>query len=495
MAFRIRSLRGRVLVMASLAAWPAEAGAEGRPLPRTPPEAARIADAMRVMPGQVNRFEAYAGGKGSLRGGFAPDQAFARSLAGMDAAGRMEFALGQALFEKLWVQAPSSTKASDGLGPLYNARSCAMCHPGNGRGHAPGTAGDLPVSLVLRLSVPGGDRQGIEDYLATLPDPDFGGQVQTDAVSGLSPEGQPRVSYRYSEVTLEGETVTLRAPVYDPGVVLGARTMVSPRLAPALLGMGLIAAIPEEDIRAGADPEDADGDGISGRLNLVPSRAAGGAALGRYGWKAGIADLSEQIADAFAHDLGISSPLYPDPWGDCTDAQTRCRAAPHGDGDARGTELDAAGLALTTAYVAGLAVPARDGVAEVIAGRDLFHEAGCAACHRPAYVTGRRDDDPLRSFQMIWPHSDFLLHDMGEGLADHRPEHRATGREWRTPPLWGIGRTKQVSGMEYFLHDGRARSLTEAILWHAGEARTARDRFAEMTKTDRDALIAYLESL
>ncbi len=455
------------------------------------PEAARIAAAMEMTPGEQNPYEGNPGGKATLRGGFAPERAFAMPLPGLDDARAMDFVLGEAMFQKFWVQSPSSTRASDGLGPLYNARSCAMCHPGNGRGAAPQGDGPLPVSLLIRLSVPGGDSHGIKDYLATLPDPEFGGQVQTDAITGASPEGQPSV--RYQEQIVDG--VALRRPDYDPGMALSDATMLSPRLAPALLGMGLIDAIRPEDILALADPDDADGDGISGRANIVPSRDTGQPTLGRYGWKAGNATLRDQVADAFAHDIGISSPLFPEPWGDCTAAQDACHTAPHGDRDAREFELDATGLDLTTAYVAGLAVPQRRAPQAVIEGRDLFMDLGCAACHQPAFVTERRADDPLRSFQMIWPYSDFLLHDMGPDLADHRPEHRATGREWRTPPLWGMGRTKQVSGTEYFLHDGRARSIREAIWWHGGEALPARNRFRQLDATDRDALIAFLESL
>lgn len=474
-------------------------------LPRSPQEARRIAAALRIDPGQAHPYEAMPGGKATLTGRFAAGRAFALPMQGLEPAPRMQIALGEALFQRLWAASPSSTKASDGLGPRYNARSCALCHPGNGRGAGPQAAGPLPMALVLRLSVrnPAQAAQGAQDWLASLPHPVYGTQMQTDAVPGLRPEATPEVRYSARQVVLaDGQRVSLRGPDYVPGVDLGADAQISPRLAPPLVGMGLIAAIPAADILAGADPEDRDGDGISGRANWVPVPGSGTEsgtetrALGRFGWKAGIATLDHQVADAFAHDIGISSPILTQPWGDCTPAQTGCRTAPHGDGDARGTELDATGLALTTAYVAGLAVPPRSGdPAAHVPGRDLFVQAGCAACHRPAYVTERRPDDPLRSFQMIWPWSDFLLHDMGPGLADHRPEHRATGREWRTPPLWGIGRAKQVLDGATYLHDGRARSILEAILWHGGEAAPARHRFEQMPNPDRDALIAFLESL
>jgi CxxC motif-containing protein (DUF1111 family) len=218
---------------------------------------------------------------------------------------------------------------------------------------------------------------------------------------------------------------------------------------------------------------------------------------GRFGWKAGEATIRDQSAAAFASDIGISSPLLPAGWGDCSVAQSTCRAAPHGDGDARGTEIDETGLDLVTFYSRNLGVPARRDldVPEVLNGKRVFHEAGCPACHVPKYVTARLDNQPEQSFQLIWPYTDLLLHDMGEGLADHRPEGRATGREWRTPPLWGIGLTPQVNGHSQYLHDGRARSLLEAVLWHGGEAEAARDHVIGLAPSDRADLIRFLESL
>jgi CxxC motif-containing protein (DUF1111 family) len=458
-------------------------------------ETARIAAAMQIVPGQANRFEANPGGKVTVHGDLGA-QALMQPMPGLSPEAKLDLALGQAMFEKLWVSSPSSTKASDGLGPLYNARSCAACHPGMGRAMGPVGDGPLPVGLVLRVSVPGGpDIAEIEGYLATQDHPLYGGQLQPETTAGLSAEATPQVRYTHHTVTLaDGTSVPLRRPNYD-AAPLSKDTMISARLAPSLQGMGLIDAIREADILAGADPQDSDHDGISGRVNRVISAETGQPVLGRYGWKAEIGSLIHQVADAFSHDIGISTPLFPDPWGDCTAQQSACRNAPHGDRDARGTEADMTGLTLTTHFVGALAVPARAAPPEtVVKGRDLFIDAGCAACHTPAYVTARAKDDP-RGFQMIWPYSDFLLHDMGPGLADGRPAARASGSEWRTPPLWGIGRAKQVLGAEFYLHDGRARSLTEAIVWHAGEAQTARDRFVTMPAPDRDALIAFLESL
>jgi CxxC motif-containing protein (DUF1111 family) len=463
---------------------------------RSAAETARISQAMALVPGQVNPFESNPGGKTTLHGDLGA-QALSQPMPGLSADEQLTVALGHAMFEKLWVSSPSSPKASDGLGPRYNARNCAACHPGMGRARGPQADGPLPVGVLLRLSVPGGPEiAAIQDYLATRPDPSFGGQLQPKSIAGLTAEGTPTVRYVERVVTLgDGSRVSLRAPYYDTGAPLSPDTMVSPRLGPSLQGMGLIDAIRAQDILGGADPEDVDGDGISGRANIVISRQTGQPMLGRYGWKAETPTLREQVADAFAHDIGISTPLFPDPWGDCTEAQQACRSAPHGDQDVRGTELDDTGLDLSTQFVASLAVPARSAAPEtVLAGRDLFLDIGCAACHTPAYVTERRENDP-RGFQMIWPYSDFLLHDMGPGLADGRPASRASGSEWRTPPLWGMGRVKQVLGAAFYLHDGRARSLSEAILWHGGEAQPARDRFATLPAPDRAALIAFLESL
>jgi CxxC motif-containing protein (DUF1111 family) len=273
--------------------------------------------------------------------------------------------------------------------------------------------------------------------------------------------------------------------------------MFSPRVAPQMIGLGLLEAIPAAEIVARADPEDADGDGISGRAQIVWSAVHERPMLGRFGLKAGNATILDQSAGAFAGDIGISSPLVPAAHGDCTEAQAVCRGAPHGDGDAREFEIDMDALRLVEFYSANLAVPARRDVddPEVLHGKRVFHETGCASCHTPKHVTARLEGRDEHSFQLIWPYTDLLLHDMGPGLADNRPEARASGREWRTPPLWGIGLTEQVSGHTYFLHDGRARSLLEAILWHGGEAQAARDRVVEMPAADRDALIRFLESL
>lgn len=481
-------------------------------VPRTEAEAARIA-AITAPPADFTKPEAYEGlpaGAATVRARMSAD-AFSQPSANIGFDGELDFKVGDGLFRKIWVSSPSSTLASDGLGPLYNARSCQRCHLKDGRGHPPGPGAGDAVSMFLRVSVPAGPGDvmtDIETFLAeidgpaprTRPHPIYGGQMQDFALPGQAAEYALEITYAEVPALLAGGgSASLRAPTYGAGRLghgpLGQGAMLSPRVTPQMIGLGLLEAIDPADILAAEDPDDADGDGVSGRAQIVWSAEFQRPMLGRFGLKAGAPTIRHQSAAAFAGDLGISSPLFPAPWGDCTAAEAACRAAPHGDED--GPEVSAEGLDLVTFYARNLAVPARRDIADpqVLRGKQMFHEARCTACHTPKFVTQRLDDQPAQSFQLIWPYTDLLLHDMGEGLADHRPEGRATGTEWRTPPLWGVGMTERVSGHSFFLHDGRARNLTEAILWHAGEAEPMRDAFAAMDAVDRAALIRFLESL
>lgn len=463
-------------------------------LPRTPAETARIKAALDTDPDGLSPFEGRPAGAATVMS--PSDHApFSHPSEGMSAAQNLDFILGEALFEKLWVQAPASTISSDGLGPLYNARACSGCHLRDGRGHPP--SDDVSsLGLVLKFSQTGADG-------TTLPDPTYGFQLQDRAITGHLAEASLDLRYRSFTVPLaDGSMVDLRKPDYhvlNPAYgPLGADTMTSPRVAPQMIGLGLLEAIPEADILAGADPNDADGDGISGRPNRVWSREFDQWMLGRFGHKAGNPTLRQQSAEAANGDIGLSSHLFPAAYGDCTAFQAKCQTERDGNTAAQNNaELGDVALDLMTFYAANLAVPARPDAdrPEVLRGKALFHQAGCASCHTPAFVTHRLPDDPQRSFQLIWPYTDLLLHDMGDGLADNRPEGQASGREWRTPPLWGIGRTAQVSGQISFLHDGRARSLLEAIMWHGGEAAPARSFVQHMAASGRADLISFLESL
>ena len=472
---------------------------------RTEVEAARVA-AITAPPDSFDapeRFEANQGGAGSVRRR-GDAEAFSQPQADLDFAQRGEFALGNGLFERLWVTAPASTLASDGLGPMFNARSCQDCHVKDGRGHAPAGPADDATSLVVRLGVPEVPVDELARYLGAGPDPVYGHQLSEASIAGVPAEARVAVSWvEAGRVDLPGgETVTLRRPdwhladlAYGP---LDPHTVTSPRVAPQMIGLGLAEAIPAADILAHADPDDLDGDGISGRPNVVWSPEYETWMLGRFGVRATTPTLRQQAADAFNADIGIASPLRPDPAGDCTEAQRACREARQGaDPEQGGYEVSGDSLDLVTFYTRNLSVPKRARVddPQVLRGKALFHEAGCPSCHVPKHVTHRLADRPEQSFQLIWPYSDFLLHDMGPGLADGLPAGQASGAEWRTPPLWGIGLTKQVSGHRQYLHDGRARSLSEAILWHDGEGRAARNRYATFTEADRVALEAFLESL
>ncbi|GAA3859204.1 di-heme oxidoredictase family protein [Celeribacter arenosi] len=475
-------------------------------VPRTPEEAARIA-AVTAMPVDFTApaaFEEMSAGAATVRATDVRD-VFSHASENLGFDEELTFKLGNGLFKKVWVSSPSSTLASDGLGPIYNARSCQRCHLKDGRGHPPSGPDDSATSIFLRVSIPGKPEDGIaeiEDYIATLPDPVYGSQLQDESVAGVPAEYRFEVAYQEVQVALSGgEVAQLRVPSYRAANLgygpLHAEAMLSPRVAPQMIGLGLVEAIPAADIIANADPDDVNGDGISGRANVVWSTEFDQPMLGRFGHKAGQPTITEQSAAAFSGDIGISSSLFPAGAGECTVMQTACQSATHGDGDVREFEIDDEGLDLVTFYSRNLGVPARRDVGDpqVLRGKEVFYDTGCAACHQPKFVTNRLADGGAQSFQLIWPYSDFLLHDMGEGLADHRPEARATGREWRTAPLWGIGLTEQVSGHTFFLHDGRARSLLEAVLWHGGEAEVARDAVVDMLPEDRDALIRFLESL
>lgn len=432
--------------------------------------------------------------------------AFSHSLANLGFEGEQEFKVGNGLFRKTWVSSPSSTQASDGLGPLFNARACQECHLKDGRGNPP-VGDNRAVSMFLRLSVPpksDAEREALASKaLLRIPDPVYGGQLQNFAVPGVPAEGEMKIAYEEIPLALNGgETVMLRKPSYTvEGLGYGPMAedvMLSPRVAPPMIGVGLLEQIHPGDILANADPDDADGDGISGKPSFVRDPVSGELTLGRFGWKASTPDIRTQSADAFSGDIGISTPAAPAHHGDCTPAQAACLDAPSGVQERLGpVEAPDPVLDLVTFYSRNLAVPVRRDVddAEVLAGKALFHQFGCADCHRPKYVTRRDAPQPEHRFQLIWPYTDLLLHDMGEGLADHAPVGDASGTEWRTAPLWGIGLTETVNGHTFFLHDGRARNLIEAILWHGGEAEPAQERVVAATPEERRALVRFLESL
>lgn len=364
-------------------------------------------------------------------------------------------AVGKALFERDWVAAPASTRSTDGLGPLHNARSCAACHPGGGRGAS-------AEALVARFPT----------------DSAYGAQLQTAAVHGFAAEGELVATYAEEVRKLDdGAEVRLRRPRFAVRApAFGAPPLrLSPRLAPSLRGVGLLAAVPEAALRARADPEDGDGDGVRGRVGS-----------GRFGLRAERPDLDDQLAEALLRDLGLASRDRPFPAGDCTLAQTACRHAVHGDrgGSPPGVEVAEPIMAALQAYLGALQPQPVAAMAER-AGERVFDAIGCAACHARELPV---DKAPGR----IAPFSDLLLHDLGPDLAD-QGSSQEDARLWRTAPLWNLA--EDIAAGAPLLHDGRARDPLEAILWHGGEAASAQARFRGLAAAERAALLAFLAAL
>ncbi len=427
--------------------------------------------------------------------------AFSLPAANLSDDERSRFAIGNSFFRRNWVEAPSSTRARDGLGPHFIARSCGGCHAQDGRGAPPDFRkglNDQPVALLIRLSVPGANPHG-----GPNPEPVYGDQLNNAAVQGVRPEGE--ITIRHDTVRgrfADGTPYVLRKPLYGFTKLgygpMAPDTMLSPRVAPQLVGVGLLEAIDEAEIERNARDQAAAEGPIRGMPNRVWDAFAQKEKVGRFGWKANVATLAHQTAGAFLGDMGITSLPFPDEA--CTAAQADCRAAPRG-AQGKAPEIDEKTFSDVVFYQAMLAPPARRDAsnARIVKGQQLFAQAQCAACHRPSYVTAEgpfpRLTSKALSGQRIWPYTDLLLHDMGDGLADGRPDFQANGRQWKTPPLWGIGRIKEVNGHTRLLHDGRARGVLEAILWHGGEAQASRDSVLTMTRDERDALVTFVESL
>ena len=401
------------------------------------------------------------------------------------------FSFGNRLFNTNWVEAPGSVKSFDGLGPMFNRVSCSGCHTKDGRGRPPENNQGPMDSMLLRISIPGKSENG-----GVMPHPVYGDQISERAILHVAPEGRAEISYtEHPDTYADGEVFSLREPHYsitDLGYGdLGKDILISPRVAPAMIGLGLLQSVPDETLLALADPNDEDGDGISGRPNEVWDSVQKKKTLGRFGWKANQPNLSQQNAGAAVGDIGIATSLASGQ--NCTPAQTDCIAAITGGEPEMSDEF----LEKLTLYTMTLAVPAQRNADDpaVKHGEELFRSMGCASCHMPTLQTKAVENFPELSNQTFHPFTDLLLHDMGEPLSDHRPDFEASGQEWRTPPLWGLGLIPVVNKHDLLLHDGRARGVAEAILWHGGEAEKSREAFHEAAKPERDALIAFLNSL
>ena len=437
------------------------------------------------------RHERAGGGKAPEPALSVAQEGFVRPASGFERMDELLFFVGNSFFNQNWVTAPASTKARDGLGPFFNSRSCAGCHFKDGRGRAPITENESPTGFLVRLSVPGRDL-----HYAALAEPAYGGQLQNHAIEGTMPEG--RILISYTEITgtfADGSSYQLRQPTYTLADLAYGEAqpdvMLSPRVANQMSGLGLLEAIPEATLLALADPNDRNHDGISGRPNYVWDDYNSRTAIGRFGWKANQPTILQQVSGAFLGDMGITTGLFPG--NKCSPVETACQAAPNGGEP----EIEDDDLLKVVLYSSSLAVPARRNWQDetVLQGKQIFVDAACTSCHVAKLETGIHPTIPALSNQTIYPYSDLLLHDMGEGLADGRPDFQATGNEWRTPPLWGIGLFEIVNGHTNYLHDGRARNLMEAILWHGGEAESSKQKILQLSQRERDALIAFLNSL
>jgi len=411
------------------------------------------------------------------------DDAYTFLATNSPAARQRTFAFGNRLFNTKWAQFPASVKSFDGLGPTFNRNSCSGCHTRDGRGRPPEHPGDPMNSMLVRLSGPDGK-----------PLPAYGDQLEDRAILGVEPEGRAIIDYTEIPGAYgDGTPYQLLDPhLHFTDLAYGPldAALVSPRVAPAVIGLGLLEAVPVATLEALEDPDDADGDGISGRINWLTDYQ-GKRAAGRFGWKANVATLAEQSAGAAVGDIGITTALRPDQ--NCPSVQVSCTAA-RAQPD---PEMSDRFFDRLMAYIHTLAVPQARGFDTdlVKAGEEAFKNFGCASCHLPTLQSGPDDTFPELANQTFHPFTDLLVHDMGEGLADHRPDGSASGSEWRTAPLWGIGLIQQVNGHDRLLHDGRARGPAEAILWHGGEAEKAKEAFRTAPKAERDALIAFLNAL
>jgi CxxC motif-containing protein (DUF1111 family) len=390
----------------------------------------------------------------------------------------LDFEIGRALFERHWAAAPASTQAADGLGPLFNARACVSCHPGGGRGLPFDKLGATLPALLFRLGAHG-------HAASDAGDPVYGQQIQGQSVAGISAEATASISFETHSVTLaDGTAVELRKPTAKLDKLaygaLGSDTVVSPRLATAIHGIGLLEQIPEAAILANVHPD-------GGKPNYVTDPISGKRTLGRFGWKASAPSLEVQDGKALDLDIGLSNPVYRDAFGDCTKLEPDCLTMPTGASPQfEGLEVPSSLTRLIDRFVREAMLPPVKAAANAEAGRTIFAEAGCTACHQPSFE--------LASGRKIAPYTDLLLHDMGLGLADHLKEGEANGREWRTAPLWGIGQALRADNPG-LLHDGRARNVLEAILWHDGEAAKARQHVDQLSVPDRQALIDFIGSL
>ncbi|MEZ4979869.1 MAG: di-heme oxidoredictase family protein [Chitinophagales bacterium] len=427
--------------------------------------------------------EAYSGGETTVF--VSGPTAYTFALSNLDATGLTKHLEADAIFSQHFVTAPATNFG--GLGPLFNQNSCESCHLRNGRGNPMLYDGDIQTGGLLKIGLDAQDVHGMP-----LPVPNYGGQIQTKAIFGQDPEAVISFTEWSQLLTYsDGSQVQLNKKLYQLSTTYTSAPSnynSSFRMAPPVFGLGLLEAIAEADILQNEDPNDNNGDGISGKANWVYNPKTNLVELGRYGWKASNATAEQQSAAAANEDMGLSNSYFPNE--NCS-AQSNCQT-----GLQSNLDLSTENLELMAFYFQTLAVPASRNVESEAfkAGKIIFFEAKCNACHSPTFTTSYHPISSL-SYQNIHPYSDFLLHDMGLDLADNRREALAEGSEWRTPPLWGLGLSKVVNPKVQFLHDGRAATIEEAILWHGGEAENSRNFVLQLSLEQRNKLLYFLNSL
>lgn len=447
-------------------------------------------------------------------------ESYSKPSSNITASRKGNFFIGNAFFRQPWVVAPASTDSRDGLGALFNVAACQSCHIKDGRGHAPMTGADDADSLLIRLAMPATtdeQRKQLQNSLIEkVVHPMYGGQLQDRGIQGVPAEARIAVQWTDNPVTFaDGHIETLRAPTFNltkPGYgAFDDELMVSPRVALPMVGLGLLEQIPDEAIKTQAIKTGQNNSDISGKFNMVMDPQTGKVALGRFGWKAGQTKLITQNQSAFNEDMGLTSNIRPHE--SCMPTQTACVNATTG-ADEQGNgkppvEVNDEVAQFVEFYTRNLAVPHRRNAEDklVLAGKKRFYDIGCQSCHTPRYQLPKTDDDHLEQHgQVIYPYTDLLLHDMGDDLADRtiagklpakelQVEFLANSYEWRTPALWGIGLAQTVDPQATFLHDGRARTLMEAVLWHGGEAEKQKQKVLKLDKQGRNELNAFLKSL
>ncbi|MEM8684523.1 MAG: di-heme oxidoredictase family protein [Pseudomonadota bacterium] len=409
----------------------------------------------------------------------------------LNSAEKLDFWSGFAFFRDPWITPPVTTTDRDGLGPYFNAQSCVACHRGGGRGDS---LFNTPETLATVVRLPRDSLYGEQlQPMATFAD---GGATAVSVTAYHAGEGRLLAASERRDVTLpDDSTIELNQPRFQIDANHAGHSLdaFSVRIAPALLGMGLLESISLAQIEALEDPDDRDGDGISGRIHWVQD-PVGDRRAGRYGWKAEQASVRSQTAAAFAQDIGISNPVYR--YQNCAAGQTACFEQLDGNDEVEGVEIVTPLFDRVVYFTAHIAPPTAGAMTpRVQRGWKTFRKVGCDGCHTPSFNVDVTTRDGETMSEQIWPYTDLLLHDMGDELADTLGSGDASASEWRTPPLWGLGRALKINPKTGLLHDGRARTITEAIAWHGGEADSSRQHFFALSATDREALVAYVLAL